>query len=126
MWKESWFTGGFPGGEGFFRQWVDDGMTGAVPDLEPERQPSADAAVAARTSTTAMPTGNVAAPSAPSPGVSAPAKASPEASTPSPTPAAPAPPAVPAVGNVTMEMVLDPMTGQYKVQYLMDGKPMED
>jgi len=32
------WKGGFPGGEDFFKKWVDDGMTGEVPDLPEELQ----------------------------------------------------------------------------------------
>eukprot|EP00189_Rhodosorus_marinus_P012402 CAMPEP_0184746020 /NCGR_PEP_ID=MMETSP0315-20130426/8609_1 /TAXON_ID=101924 /ORGANISM="Rhodosorus marinus, Strain UTEX LB 2760" /LENGTH=137 /DNA_ID=CAMNT_0027218403 /DNA_START=122 /DNA_END=535 /DNA_ORIENTATION=- len=36
-WKTQ-LAGGFPGGEGFFRKWLDEGMTGYVPDLDDEKQ----------------------------------------------------------------------------------------
>ena len=33
QWRENVFVGGFPGGEQFYLDWVDRGMTGDVPDL---------------------------------------------------------------------------------------------
>lgn len=39
LWKENLFTGGFPGGEMFFRTWLDEGMMRDVPDLPDSLQP---------------------------------------------------------------------------------------
>eukprot|EP00187_Rhodella_violacea_P017746 CAMPEP_0184731428 /NCGR_PEP_ID=MMETSP0314-20130426/50863_1 /TAXON_ID=38298 /ORGANISM="Rhodella maculata, Strain CCMP 736" /LENGTH=208 /DNA_ID=CAMNT_0027197817 /DNA_START=18 /DNA_END=644 /DNA_ORIENTATION=- len=44
-WKD-YLSGGFPGGEAFFKKWIADGMTGDVPSLEKESQPSAGDKVA--------------------------------------------------------------------------------
>lgn len=33
QWKENPFTGGMPGGEAFYKAWVEDGMTKDVPDM---------------------------------------------------------------------------------------------
>lgn len=41
MWKENVFTGGFPGGEAFYRAWTDDGMTKNVPDMPADMQSDA-------------------------------------------------------------------------------------
>lgn len=38
MWKESLFTGGFPGGEQFYKAWAEDGMTKDVPDMPESMQ----------------------------------------------------------------------------------------
>lgn len=38
MWKESLFTGGFPGGEAFYKAWAEDGMTKDVPDVPDSMQ----------------------------------------------------------------------------------------
>lgn len=38
LWKENPFTGGFPGGEQFFKAWIDDGMTKDVPDMPDSMQ----------------------------------------------------------------------------------------
>lgn len=37
MWK-TWLAGGFPGGEGFFKKWLDGGMSEYVPGLEDDLQ----------------------------------------------------------------------------------------
>lgn len=42
LWKEDLFVGGFPGGEGFFKKWVEDGMLGDVPDIPKAFQPSSE------------------------------------------------------------------------------------
>lgn len=42
MWKEDLFAGGFPGGEAFFKKWIDDGMKDDVPDMPSFMQPSAE------------------------------------------------------------------------------------
>lgn len=41
LWKENVFTGGFPGGEAFYRAWTDDGMTKNVPDMPADMQSNA-------------------------------------------------------------------------------------
>eukprot|EP00177_Eucheuma_denticulatum_P007965 GFKZ01014507.1.p2 GENE.GFKZ01014507.1~~GFKZ01014507.1.p2 ORF type:complete len:272 (-),score=47.82 GFKZ01014507.1:1632-2447(-) len=42
MWKESLFTGGFPGGEAFYKAWAEDGMTKDVPDMPESMQSKND------------------------------------------------------------------------------------
>lgn len=42
MWKENLFTGGFPGGEAFFKSWIEDGGTADVPDMPADMQASAE------------------------------------------------------------------------------------
>lgn len=42
QWKENLFAGGFPGGEAFFKKWIDEGMDGDVPDMPKSMQPSAE------------------------------------------------------------------------------------
>ncbi|KAJ8906497.1 hypothetical protein NDN08_002990 [Rhodosorus marinus] len=58
-WKTQ-LAGGFPGGEGFFRKWLDEGMTGYVPDLDDEKQvgskPAGSAASTPAAPTPAAPT----------------------------------------------------------------------
>ncbi|KAA8498028.1 hypothetical protein FVE85_5613 [Porphyridium purpureum] len=39
MWKTE-FAGGFPGGEAFYKKWIDGGAKGKVPALEDDKQPS--------------------------------------------------------------------------------------
>mmetsp|Transcript_1556 Transcript_1556/g.4685 ORF Transcript_1556/g.4685 Transcript_1556/m.4685 type:complete len:136 (+) Transcript_1556:142-549(+) len=39
LWKTK-LAGGFPGGEGFFRKWLDNGMKDYVPGLAEENQPA--------------------------------------------------------------------------------------
>lgn len=39
-WRENLFTGGIPGGEVFFRKWVEDGMKDKIPDLPEKLQAS--------------------------------------------------------------------------------------
>lgn len=41
LWKENVFTGGFPGGEAFFKAWAADGMSKDVPDMPSNMQSSA-------------------------------------------------------------------------------------
>jgi len=38
-WKTE-LTGGFPGGEAFYKKWIEEGTTGEVPALEKEKQPT--------------------------------------------------------------------------------------
>lgn len=40
MWKENLFAGGFPGGEQFFKAWIEDGMKANVPDMPNKLQPT--------------------------------------------------------------------------------------
>ncbi|KAI0563970.1 hypothetical protein FGB62_32g237 [Gracilaria domingensis] len=40
--KENVFTGGMPGGEAFYKAWVEDGMTKDFPDVPEKFQPKAD------------------------------------------------------------------------------------
>lgn len=42
MWKENPFTGGIPGGETFYRSWIESGMKGDFPDLPDSLQPKTD------------------------------------------------------------------------------------
>uniref|UniRef100_A0A7S0ZJ31 Uncharacterized protein n=1 Tax=Timspurckia oligopyrenoides TaxID=708627 RepID=A0A7S0ZJ31_9RHOD len=41
MWKTE-LTGGFPGGEAFYKKWISEGMTGDIPALDEKRQPKGD------------------------------------------------------------------------------------
>lgn len=40
QWKENPFTGGIPGGEAFYKQWIEDGMEGDFADMPERMQPS--------------------------------------------------------------------------------------
>ncbi|KAJ8908893.1 hypothetical protein NDN08_005595 [Rhodosorus marinus] len=40
VWKNT-FTGGFPGGEVFLSEWIENGMQEDIPELEAQFQPSA-------------------------------------------------------------------------------------
>lgn len=42
LWKESYFSGGFPGGEASLRKWIEEGMTADIPDMPKAMQPSAE------------------------------------------------------------------------------------
>lgn len=42
MWKENAFTGGFPGGEKFYLEWTEQGMTKDVPDMPASMQSSGE------------------------------------------------------------------------------------
>lgn len=42
LWKENMFAGGFPGGEAFFKKWVEEGALGDIPDVPKAMQPSSD------------------------------------------------------------------------------------
>ena len=42
LWKENVFTGGMPGGEAFFKAWVEDGMKTDFPDLPQSLQASSE------------------------------------------------------------------------------------
>lgn len=42
QWKENLFAGGFPGGEAYFKEWIEKGMGGDVPDMPKSMQPSAE------------------------------------------------------------------------------------
>lgn len=41
-WKDNLFVGGFPGGEGFFKKWVEEGLSGDVPDIPKAFQPTSE------------------------------------------------------------------------------------
>lgn len=41
-WKDNMFVGGFPGGEGFFKKWVEEGLSGDVPDIPKAFQPTSE------------------------------------------------------------------------------------
>lgn len=42
QWKDNLFVGGFPGGESFFKKWVEEGLSGDVPDIPKAFQPSSE------------------------------------------------------------------------------------
>lgn len=42
QWKENLFAGGFPGGEAYFKKWIEEGMGDDVPDMPRSMQPSSE------------------------------------------------------------------------------------
>uniref|UniRef100_A0A7S3E9Z7 Uncharacterized protein n=1 Tax=Rhodosorus marinus TaxID=101924 RepID=A0A7S3E9Z7_9RHOD len=113
-WKTQ-LAGGFPGGEGFFRKWLDEGMTGYVPDLDEEKQlGSKPAGGAAPTPAAATPTPAAAAPT-------------PAASTPAPPTAKgeaavnPPKPVVPETKSGDTELVME-TDANGKMRFVMKPK----